>query len=175
MDIVTFADLKALLDLEKTTIAEYPALELIAELVQPSFEEYLGVKFDEERYTEERYIEKPTKLISLKALPVKSITTITFEDVALTGYTITAWGLHLAAKVGNGVLEITYSGGIPEVHEWLRRAATLQVAYEYQTKEHIGSDYVATEGGTVGRPALQLLNDVKRILDPHRHPMTRFY
>ncbi len=175
MEIVTFEDLKALLDLEKAAMSDYPALELIAELVQPSFEQYLGVQFDEERRSFSKYIENPTKLIPLEGLPVKSISTLQFEGMDITGYTIVEFGLRLGAEISNGLLECTYTGGLQEVPSWLRRAATLQVAYEYQTKEHIGSDYVTTEGGSVGRPALKMLNDVKRILDPHRHPLTRLF
>lgn len=174
MELFEFEDIKALLELDGTAMSEYPALELIAEMVTASFEEYLGKLFEEEKRSFELYIENPTKLVSLKGLPVKNVTTLKVEGSDITDYTITGYGLRLKAAIGGGLLECTYTGGLPEVPAWLKRAAIYQTAYEFQSKDHIGADYVQTEGGSVGRPALELLKNVKLILDPHVHPLERF-
>lgn len=175
MNVAEFDDLKDLLDLTKASLDDYPALALIIELTQFNFEEYLGRELDYKKRTETFRVVNPTSMIPLVGLPVKSVSSFTWEENAVTDYNTTDFGLDVGSKVKSGTFVVVYKGGLSTVPGWLRRAGIMQVAYEYQNKDHIGADYVQTEGGSVGRPALQLLPDVKRMLDRHRHALTRLF
>ncbi len=173
-NLLDFTDLKNMLDLEQSSIASYPALETISELVLPAIEGYLGVELAQEERTELIYPTYATKMIGLNALPVVSVDSVDIDDLAITDYTIVPYGLKLASKLTGDVITVVYTGGYLDPPEWLRRASTLQAAYEYQGKNHIGAEYVSNTGGAVQKPALQLLPEVRRILNPNRHPINRF-
>jgi len=66
---------------------------------------------------------------------------------------------------------VVYTGGITEATNSMNRAALLQTAYEFQAKDHIGASSVSAEGGSVQRPELGLLKEVKRILSKDKHPL----
>ena len=71
----------------------------------------------------------------------------------------------------NAKVVIVYTGGITIVPDAMARAALLQTAYEFQSKDQIGAESVTTDGGSVSRPALGLLKEVKRNLEKYKHPL----
>lgn len=172
IELVEFEKLKTLLQLDKTE-ADYPTLTLIQESVVAAFEEFTGRTLTEDKYSESVFVLSPSKMIPVKALPIKVITSITVDGVLTTNYKIREYGVELGSKVDNVTLDIAYTGGLAEVPKGLERAALLQTAYEYQNSDHIGAKLVSSEGGSVTLPELNLLKVVKGILKNYRHPLNR--
>jgi hypothetical protein len=179
IELVSFADLKNLLDLEDAAITDYPALNALRTSVTSAIEEYLGRYLESKARTEAIYLPSiATQMILLEAIPVSSVSSLTVtistdtetytenDDFEITGY-----GVRLVGAVSNAKVDITYTGGISTVPDALARAALIQTAYEFQNKEHIGAESVSNEGGSVSRPALQLLPEVKRMLFRYKHPL----
>lgn len=175
MEMVSFEDLKAMLGLEQASIDDYPALLLIRDLVQPAFETFTGCEFDYKKRVETIYFSSRTRMVGLSGLPVKSVSSVVINGSAVTDYEITNFGIRLGQLVSTGSAVVTYKGGYATAPDWMRRAALLQTAYEFQNKDHVGADYVQTEGGSVGRPAISLLSEVKRLLITRRHPLNRLF
>lgn len=175
--LYSFTDLKKILDLENTSLSDYPALEVLADGVEARIEEYLGSLIILADRTETYRVKRQTKLIPLNAVPIDSVSSVLLDGVVVSSddYYIDTYGIQLEYSVSSGLFSVTYIGGYRAAPEWLRRALNMQIVYEYQNKDHIGADYVTTDGGSVGRPALNLLTDVKQTLDPHRHAFNRLW
>jgi hypothetical protein len=179
IELVTYADIKSVLDLEAATIASYPSLSVLQSSVLYAIEEYLGRELESKARSETIYIgASPTKLIQLKAIPVTSVASLVVtistdsETYVLNDdYEITAYGLKLYSEISNCKVAITYTGGISTVPTALNRAALLQVVHEFQSKDRLGSETITTEGGTISRPPLGLLPEVRRMLNAYKHPM----
>jgi len=179
IELVSYSDLQNLLSLEDVTITGYPSLEVIRDSVTGAFEAYTGRLFDPIARTVTQYINKfSLYMISLPALPISSVAsvavTIAGDSETYTedsDFEITGYGLRLFSGIQNGKIVITYTGGLTTVPADLNRAALLQIAYEFQSKDQIGAESVSTVGGSVSRPALGLLSEVKRILDNYKHPL----
>lgn len=169
--LVKFEDLKALLDLEKDSLTDYPALAVIMDSVQSGLESYTGrILAGEDKVTQTGIEMFSTRYLYLKALPIKSVTSVTVGGVATTDYTVTSYGLKLGRTAADDSdWSVEYVGGFDEIPGELIRAALIQTGYEYQTKEHIGAEQVSTDGGSVQTPALALLSEVKKRLDPFVH------
>lgn len=172
--LLDYDAIKGVLHLEQEDYADYPALETQATIVQARVEDYLQRALPYGEYTERYRIRRATQNVPLRAIPIYSVTTIALDDVPYTGdYDLDTFGLRLWDKESYGVFSVTYKGGFGSpgdaVPDWVTRALLLQTAYEYQNSDHIGADYVTTEGGTVGRPALGLLKEVQQTLNPHRN------
>lgn len=180
IELVSYTDLERLLDLGGGVISEYPALAVIRDGVVSAIEEYLGRSLEKIEYTETSFQGNvPSKMIKLDAIPVASVSSVTLtyagDDTVLTSndYEITGYGLRLYAKVQNCKIVVVYTGGweSADVPAAVSRAALLQTAYEFQSKEQIGAESVSTEGGSVSRPALGLIKEVKRMLNRYKHPL----
>jgi hypothetical protein len=175
MNLVEFSDLKSLLELERDALTDYPALEVLVDSTKAAIEEHLGREIDYGRRTETIPFYEPGSMLPLKALPVKELVSVTLtpwgssSSQTVTSAYPTPYGARLSGEV-TGAVTVIYKGGLTSVPNWLRRAALVQVAYEFQNKDHIGADLVSIEGGSVSRPALSLLTEVKRMLAAHRHP-----
>lgn len=172
LTLATFADLKKLLDLDKNALTDYPALELLVESVYEAMESYCGRTFQLDKYTETCHI-WDQEYVSLKALPITSIVSVTLVSGTVSTdltslVTIRDYDILLGIEA-SGTITTVYKGGYDEAPGPLRRAHLLQVAYEYQNKDHIGAESVSNEGGAVTRPALQLIPEVKKILNRYRH------
>lgn len=175
MDFIPYDQLRGLLKFEGDTIDDYPDMAVVRTNVTAAIESYLGRKLEYGTYTETRLPQvQPTKMIYLDAIPVESVSSVTVEGVALSSssYVITDYGLRLATAVTEEKVVVVYTGGIDDGDEpaELIRAGVIQTAYEFQGKQNIGAETVNTEGGSVTRPALQLLPEVKRTLAKLRHP-----
>lgn len=178
IELVSYADLKNLLELDQAAISDYPALNVLRDSVTSAFEVYTGRLFTSEARTKTIYIDSPTQMLSLEGIPVASVSslTVTVSETTETytehdDYEIRAYGLKLLSSVQDCTVAITYTGGLSATTDSLSRAALLQVAYEFQAKDQIGADSVSTEGGTISRPALGLLKEVKRLLNLSMHPL----
>ena len=178
IELVSYADLKALLGLTDAAITDYPALDLIRDSVTPAIESYLGRSLESVERTETVFIHGVgSQIISLPAVPVTSVASVTVtigtdsEVYGSDDYEITEYGIRLYGKLSRAKVVVVYTGGIAAVTDTINRAALLQTTYEYQSKEQIGAESVSTEGGLVSRPALGLLNEVKRMLNSERHPL----
>jgi len=179
IELVTYADLKSLLGLTDSAITDYPALGVIRDSVTAAFDTYLGRALDPIARTVTIYVgAQPTAIIKLNGVPISAVASV---SVTILGdsesytenedYEVTGYGIRLLSKVKNCSIAITYTGGMTVVPDAVNRAALLQVAYEFQSKDQIGSESVSTDGGTVTRPVLGLLKEVQRLLDPHKHPL----
>jgi len=168
-----------LLGLEDSEITDYPALDVIRDSVTAAFEAYTGRLFESKERTETIYYGYPgTKYLSLEAVPISSVSalvvTTSETDETFTehdDYEIASYGLRLLTSISDCKVAITYTGGLSTVPDDIKRAALLQTAYEFQAKDQIGADSISTEGGTISRPALGLLKEVRRILDRNIHPL----
>ncbi len=176
--LVKYADLKSLLGLDKDSIGDYPALDVIRDGVVYAIEEELGRELEKATRTETKFIGIPSsQMISLPGIPVISVSSliVTQREIETTyassDYEITDYGIKLGSKISNSKIVITYSGGISDVPTVINRAALLQTAYEWQSKDQIGAISVSTEGGMVQKPALGLLKEVKRMLRSQKHPL----
>lgn len=174
IELVEFSALAKLLGLSESSIASYPALSVIRDSVVSALENYTGREFEKKQRSETLYaIDAPIRMMGLKALPVISVASVTDEDGNALDYRRTGYGIELTAPAFDIIVSAIYTGGYAEsaLPEDLKRAALIQTAYEFQTKSHIGAETVSTEGGTVSRPALQILPEVKRIMDAYMHPL----
>ena len=177
IELVSYADLKALLGLESATIAGYPSLSVIQLSVLAAIEEHLGRELEQIERTATVHIgDWPSKMVVLKGLPIISVDSvaITLEDgdtVVDADYYTTGYGLKLHSAVRNAAITVTYTGGITTVPPAIVRGALLQTSYEFQTKDHIGAESVSTDGGMVSSPPLGLLSEVKRMLTSQMHPL----
>jgi len=179
IELVPYEDLKNLLGLEETSISSYPALELLQDSVLAAIESYIGRVLTYDAYTETIYVgNAPTAMIKLKSLPVASVTSVTSSYLGTTetltensDFVIDQFGIRLLYRVRLVKLTIIYSGGLEATNDIFKRAALMQIAYEYQGKEQIGASYTSNEGGSVTRPELGLLKEVKRILNSEKHPL----
>lgn len=176
VELASFADVKALLKLESATSGDYPKYTWIAPSVQATIATYLGATFDYSSSAVETVfigLDK-TRLVPLKRLPIASVTSITLDGTGISDYKITPWGLRLGSSVQDVIVVVTYAGGYTTTPDTvpadLKRAAVLQVAYEMQSSDQIGATSLSTDGGTISRPELGLLKEVKRVLQPYRNP-----
>ena len=181
--LVTFADLKKLLDLGNAAITDYPALEVINDTMIPAFEQYLGRKLNSEARTDTQYVNGfPIAQLYLPAIPVAAVASVTVTTMGVAEswteneqYEIVNYGLRLLVPVRNQKIVTVYTGGLSAVTEEpaLNRAALYQIGYEFQSKDWIGSESVSSEGGNVSRPELGLLKETKRMLSSSMHPLYR--
>lgn len=174
MELVSFDDLKSILDINKTE-AEYPDLEIIKDSVKAMFEDYTNRIFDEDKYTQNFYPQgMTTKMIPLDAIPVKSVSSVLINGAAITSYKIRNYGLELNSSVSDCDIEVIYTGGIETAPKGMNRAALLQTVYEYQNKHSIGLEIVSNDGGSITKPELGMLKEVKTLLKSEIHPFPRF-
>lgn len=180
IELVTYADLKALLGLTKAAMSDYPALEVLNDSVLYAIEEYLGRELEKSDRTETIFIgDTPSRMISLLGLPIASITSVTITQAQIetsyisTDYDVVDYGIKMVSKFKNAKIVVVYNGGYADadVPTKINRAALLQISYEWQSKDQIGAQSVSTEGGFVQRPELGLLKEVKRMLDGQKHPL----
>jgi len=179
-ELVPFESIKDLLDLEKESAKDYPALQIIKMSVDAAIENELGRELEQKARTETTSVTAcGTSHIYLNAVPVVSVASVTVDGTALDSddYTIMAGGLRLATEISGVDVVVVYTGGYAqdEIPASLERAALIQTAYEYQTKEHVGATSVTTDGGTVSTPALQILPVVKNLLSKNKHPWLGTY
>ena len=171
LELVTFAELKERLDLKQSTLQDYPELESIVNSVYAAIETYLHRKIEYNSYSE---IVKPIGyMVFLEALPIEEVTSLTLMDDASTpleGYEISTHGVELFEPSTALRVAISYTGGLLTVPDWLHRAALNQILYEYQQRDHVGSEIIRTELGAVQHQQIGLLQDTKQMLYKHRHP-----
>jgi len=103
-------------------------------------------------------------------------------------YLVTNYGIRTFLNYGSGIATITYNGGLtatngimdmpaPSAKEYrlasaLKKAALLQIAYEYTRKDNIGATSVSSEGGRTAYPEDALLKSVTDLLNEFKHPLT---
>lgn len=170
LTLVKFESLKAILDLEKAAIDDYPALQELQKSVYYAIESYLGRYLEQDTYTEKAPVSG--NLVPLKALPVSTVSAAVLSSGVdlVAEVEIVYDGIRLPYKVSSSLVETTYVGGFDTVPGDITRAALLQVIHEWQRKEHVGATSVTNEGGSIQWPELTLLTEVKRLLDPYVHP-----
>lgn len=178
IELVSYDDLAALLGLEASAITDYPALGVLQLSVLAGIEEYIGRELENKERTENVFVgNTPTQMIGLVGLPVASISTVTVttegteEEYGSDDYYITEYGIKFHAKVVNAKVVVSYIGGLLTVPTTINRAALIQTAYEFQSKDQIGAESVSTDGGMVSRPPLGLLAETKRMLNSEKHPL----
>lgn len=181
LELVTFEELAKLLTLTKTPISEYPALEVIKDSVILAIEDHLGRSLNNEERTDTQYIGKLGRsMIKLPGIPITAVDSVTVTQAGVsesyvenTHYEIRGFGLQMHMMLRNCKIVVVYTGGLSAVSEEpkLNRAALYQTAYEFQGRAHIGAESVSTEGGSVSRPALGLLDETKRMLNKSGHPL----
>lgn len=174
LEFVPYDQLQGILKLEKSDIDEYPDLAAIVNRVKAAFENYLGYKIDLDDYTDTFFQQSSTKFIWLQSLPINSITELLVDDVAWTDYKITNYGLRLPTTISNAAVSVTYNAGYDSdtYPDQIMEAAVIQTCYEYGNVDNIGTTVTTNEGGSVSRPELGLLKEVRRMLDKFISPAT---
>jgi hypothetical protein len=168
LTLVKFESLKALLDLSKDSIDDYPSLKLLVSSVYAAIESYLGRTLEQGEYTETVFVEG--RMIPLKAIPVISFSSVFTEDDEELAEKSKIRNDHVVMEsryVGN--VAVTYTGGYEEAPDQITRAALLQISHEWQRRDNIGATLATTEGGSTNWPELSLLKEVRRMLDPFVH------
>lgn len=175
MKILNFDDLKAILKIDKTE-ENYPDLIILESSVIAAIENYLGRYIKQGDFVETVTV-PPSGDIPLKALPVIGIDNITISEAILLPYEykIKFFGVTIGFVSEDSTAEISYTGGFEKVPDSLYRAILMQTIYEYQNSANIGATSVSTEGGTIQRPELGLLAEVKRLINLYIHPMKGIY
>jgi len=174
LTLVPFGDIQALLELNGSSLGEYPALEWIVDNVQAALEAFLGRELEQKERTEEVLLPASgTAQVPLAALPVRSVASVTVDGETEDNYQRTPYGIRLPAQRSAVPVEVTYTGGFDDstLPAAIQRAAVYQAAYEYQAHEFVGAQAIDTEGGTVNRPELGLLGHVRAQLHPYIHPL----
>ena len=180
IELVSFEDIQAVIDLGELDADSYPALPVLMESVVFAIESYLSRTLTSAVYTESTRVMQKTTMVSLSALPITAVSSVSVTQQGSTesltiddDYLITDYGLMLLSSVSNSVVEVVYTGGYlsSNIPGALNRAALLQTIYEFQGKDTIGATSVSTEGGSVQTPALGLLKEVRRLLDPFKHQL----
>ena len=182
IELVSFADLKTILSLEKSAIGDYPDLMLLRDSVTYAIESYLSRSLESNTYTETLYQDRAAHMISLKAIPLSSVTSVTVTQAGVDtvldsdSYEITDYGILIDAETDTERCKIVtvYAGGYlaANVSPIIKRAALLQTAFEYQSKDNIGAEFVSNSGGSTQKPELGLLAEVQRLLSPFKHPLS---
>lgn len=168
LTLAKFADLQAILDLQKTSIDEYPSLKLLVSSVYAAIESYVGRTLEQASYTESVYV--TGQMIPLKALPIVSVTSVLDEDdEELKDICKIRYDHLLLERRYDQMLTVSYVGGYEEAPADFSRAALLQITHEWQRRDTIGATAVTTEGGSTNWPELSLLKEVRRMLDPFVH------
>jgi len=181
-ELCTFAELKGILKLDKNTIQEYPALNVLKASVEAAIEAYLGRALESIERTETVYLGRfGTSMVSLNGLPVTAVKTVVATDaygnqetlLEDSQFRVTPYGLRLFAQYKDIELAVTYTGGYAagSVPGDISRAALLQTIYENEKSPHLGAETVQNEGGNITYPELGLLKHVKQLLAPHVHPL----
>jgi len=179
-ELVTFDQIKSVLKLDRSTLQEYPPLVVLKPSVEVAISDFLGRELESVERTESVYLSQ-TKMVSLKGLPVASVSAVTATDAygnqeTLTfqeDFRITPFGIRLFGTYRDIDLEVTYTGGYADdaVPEPISRAALMQTVYEYQKSPNLGAELVNTEGGSITYPELGLLKHVQNLLQPYVHPL----
>lgn len=177
-ELCSWDDLKNILDLEGSTIDDYPALEDTRLRVAYALESHLGRLFESKERTELISVGiSPTRMIYLPGIPVASIASVTvktrYETLTLLedDYMVTDYGLKLWGNVKDCMVTVIYTGGLVEIPGSFTRASLIQTIYEYQGKENMGATSVSTDGGSVSTPEIQLLKTVKAAVQGEHHPL----
>jgi hypothetical protein len=178
-ELVPFNDIKTLLDISGTSYIDQPELKIIQDRLQFVFEEYLGREFEYLERTETLYIGDTARtIIQLKGIPIDNIDKVQIEsynsgliELNTGSWAITEYGIKLYDAICNAKIVITYTGGLGSVTNQLKAAALYQLGYEFQAKDNIGAESVSNEGGSVYKPALNLLPETKRMLRSSFHPL----
>jgi hypothetical protein len=173
-----FATVKALLGLTQANVSGYPGLNEIMTSVDDAVANFLQRDITQAERSTDYFAVDATRMIPLRSLPVASVASVVVtdssgSDTTLTAdqYQITSYGLRLATPISESKVAVTCTGG-PSVppSNWLR-AGQIQVRHEWQTRDHVSAEAVQTDGGSVTRPGLVLLDEVKRLLSLDRHPL----
>lgn len=172
IELVTFADLKAFLDLSDATENDYPDLALIKTSVVSAIENYCRRIFEHDEYTKTHFYLAPIKFIEVAAYPITSVVSLNLDsgdgDVLQTentDFVVLNDGIEFSEPIQATKVTLVYNGGLQTVPGDLSRAALLQTVYEFQNKNSVGLENVNTQGGSVTKPELGLLKEVKKILD----------
>ena len=178
-ELIPFNEIKTLLDISGTAYIDQPELKLIHERMQFAFEEYLGREFEYAERTETIYVgSTPRKMLRLNAIPIDTVSKVEIDsynsgliEMDSGSWYITNYGIHFLDAIINSKIVVTYTGGLQTVTNQIKAAALYQLAYEFQSKDQIGAESVSNEGGSVYKPALNLLPETKRMLRSSFHPL----
>jgi hypothetical protein len=183
MIFLDFDEIKNVLELSKTE-ADYPNITLFEKIVVSGIENHLQRILTYANRAEKYHGLSNTTKYALKSYPIDVINSVTIDDVAIDLYDQNdPFSIDLYSAIpSNEIVSIDYDGGYKKITDIgaefdniealpddIYRAIFLQTIYEYQNRDHIGADVVSNEGGSISRPGLQLLNEVKRLLRNHRH------
>lgn len=180
-ELISSSEVSTLLNLKLDSALGYPALSVISRRLVSSFQEFTQREFEQKERTQIIYVHSTgTKMVRLNALPIESVSSVILEsmiadasdNLSVTDFGIAEYGLKLFYKVKNCKITVTYTGGLEEPTEEMKAAALYQLAYEFQSKEHIGAESVINEGGSIYRPPLGLLEETKRMLKSSVHPLS---
>ena len=170
--LVTFAELKTFLDLSDALESDYPDLILIRDSVTSSIESYCRRLFEPVERVRDKFYRYSTLRVDLKAYPISAVASVTVDtgsgasvQTVDTDFIILDDAIELVEPLVAAKAVITYTGGLSVVPYELTRAALLQTVYEYQNKDSVGLENISNQGGSITKPEIGLLKEVKQILD----------
>lgn len=177
MAYVKFDDLKAMLNLEKDDISEYPQLSIIQGGVESRIESYCKRVFEKDTVTEDFFIDRDA-LLHLERIPVETVSIIKVSRAGITLFEDFAWyyldrkaGVKLQGTYENCDFSVTYTGGFEDLPPDIYRAMLLQICYEYQRYPNLGATSSRPDvGGSSSYPEYDLLSEVKSLLAKYVHP-----
>ena len=167
--IVSFDDLKAVLVLSKTTLAEYPQLSQIADSVHAALESFTARKLDVSgKVTETGYIVDTADTLSLKNLPLIEVSSVVVDGDSVD-FAVGPYGVHLTANL-SGAWTVVSKGGFKTIPSAIYRAELMQIVYEYQNINNLATKSFNNDGGsTQTNEGFAILKEVQRLLAPFVH------
>lgn len=170
--IVSFSDLKSMLELTKDSFTDYPSLKVIADQVHSDLESYTGRKLNTvSKLTESGITIGKESFINLKNIPIVSVSSIIVDGVTLTvdtDYTVNNYGISLITA-RDGSYTIVTKGGFKNIPEEIYRAEMSQIIYEWQNRNNLAAKNFTNDGGSVSLPGFEILNHVKEMLSSYVH------
>ncbi len=201
LELVSFDELKLKLGgrggLSGTVLADNPRLEIIVESVYAAIESYIRRILEQGAYTKtyypqefgqgryntvdlSSYLHQHTSsylrypvTIGIPALPIVSIASVEDGDANELRYKEKRYGVLVESQSADKIV-VDYTGGYlqAEIPSAIKRAALYQIQSEWLRRDHPDADYQSVEGGSITRPEFGLLEEIKRLLNPFRHPFS---
>ena len=140
-------------------------MQNVIDSVFAAFESYTRRELGQKVRTHSVFPLYAKKFFQLKALPIASVYSVTVDSNVVTDFSVADYGLFLSSEVEKQPVSITYTGGFIEATDDLKRAAMIQVQFEYSNRSDSWASSVSNEFNQLARPQIQLLDVVTDVLN----------
>lgn len=180
VDLLSFDQLKTMLNLEGNSIDDYPQIRIMQDCAAAAIENFLGRKIACGCGIYRERFDLPfalTRMVFLNVLPVHCVNKLVHveeeEEEEIDKYSITPYGVALKQPKGGGYLIVDYLGGSNTISEDISNAAALlQTISNVKRKDFMGTPVSIDHplGVSTTIPEIELTSEVKRLLHRHQHP-----